>query len=48
MRFFHHLVDAGIGAVGFIHHDDHRHLGRQRFAKYETSLRQGAFRGVDK
>ena len=48
MRFFHHLVDAGIGAVGFIHHDDHRHLGRQCFTEYETSLRQGAFRGVDK
>ena len=43
MRFFHHLIDAGIGAVGFIHHDDHRHLGRQCFTEYETSLRQGAF-----
>ena len=48
MGFFDYLINAGIWPVGFIHHNNHRHLGGEGFTKHEPSLRQRAFGGIDK
>ena len=48
LGFLHHLVDAGVGAVGLIYHDNDGHFGSQGLAQHEPGLRQWPLGGVDK
>ena len=47
VTLLHDLGDPGVGTVGLVHHQDHRQVGRQRFAQHEAGLRQWPLRGVD-
>ena len=48
LGFLHHLVNAGVGPVGLIHHDNDGHFGSQGLTQHEPGLRQWPFGGVDK
>ena len=48
LGFFHNLVDAGIGTVGLVHGDDHRHLGGQCLGQHEAGLWERTFGGINK
>jgi len=43
----HDLVDAGVGAVDLVDHDDDGQVRFERLAQHEAGLRQRAFAGVD-
>ena len=42
-----HLVDAGVGPVHLVDHQDHRQPGLEGLAQDEPGLGQGPFGGVD-
>ena len=42
-----HLVDAGVGPVDLVDHQDHRQPGLEGLAQHEPGLGQGALGGVD-